>query len=409
LTSAYLLLIGSELMNLQRDDLNGRFILKRLEERNIKIKGYQIVPDDEDAISEAFSFATASSDIVISSGGLGPTGDDVTREGLAKAQSVSLEKNPKWFSEIRKKIEKRGREIRDFDVKMAMVPKGSKVVPNKFGLAAGIFSKTKKKLIFALPGVPTEFEEMAVNFVLREIDKRFTEEQPHSIKAVLAGIRESEVQEFLSQYDKQEWVSYSILPHYGVLELSFLIYQKLFLKTINNDILEGLKNRFATNLISLDGRSIVEVLAGELKKKDLSLSIAESITGGTLSKKIVALGGASSFYKGGITAYSNEAKTDILGVPRELIEKHGAVSEEVALAMARGARARFLSSCAIATTGIAGPTGETEEKPVGLVHIAVSAPDKEEVHRHVFPFDRTGVIEMASNFALFHLLSLLRK
>ncbi len=408
MTSACILLIGSELFRFDKEERNGRLILPLLEERNIKIKGYQIVPDSEEAIARAFSSAIAGSDIIISSGGIGPTGDDLTREGLARARGTSLEKKGRWFSEIRRKIEERGREIRDFDVKMAMVPKGCKIIPNTYGLAGGVYLKTKKKMVFCLPGVPREFEEMSRNFVLREIDSRFSEEQPHLIKVTLAGVRESEVQEFLSKFDKQDWVSYSILPHYGVLDLSFLIYQKLFLETVSREIFDGLEQRFSENIISLEGESLVEVLAKKMAEKKMTLSVAESLTGGSLSKKIVSLPGVSSFYKGGITAYSNEAKSEILGVPRELIEKHGAVSEEVALAMARGARARFLSSCAIATTGVAGPDGGSAEKPVGLFFVAVAAPGKEEVHRFLFPFDRRGVMEFASHYGLYHLLKLLR-
>ena len=143
--------------------------------------------------------------------------------------------------------------------------------------------------------------------------------------------------------------------------------------------------------------------------RSLTLSVAESLTGGSLSKKIVSLPGVSSFYKGGITAYSNEAKSDILGVPRDMLEKHGAVSEEVALAMARGARARFLSSCAIATTGVAGPDGGSNEKPVGLFYVAVAAPGKEEAHRLAFPGGRHGVMEFASHYGLYRLLKLIEK
>ncbi|HPA27006.1 MAG TPA: molybdopterin-binding protein, partial [Acidobacteriota bacterium] len=182
MTSACILLIGSELFRFDKEELNGRFILPLLEERNIKIKGYQIVPDSEEAIARAFSAAMAGADIVIASGGIGPTGDDLTREGLARARGTSLEKKGRWFSEIKRKIEERGREIRDFDVKMAMVPRGCKIIPNKFGLAGGVYLKTKKKMVFCLPGVPREFEQMTLDFVLGEIDSRFSEERPHSIK-----------------------------------------------------------------------------------------------------------------------------------------------------------------------------------------------------------------------------------
>jgi nicotinamide-nucleotide amidase len=408
LTGAYLLLLGSELLDFKREDKNGKLVIEFLKGRNISLRGFQILEDDEELISEAFRFAISQSDIVISSGGIGPTGDDLTREALAGALSVPLVPDACWLGEIEKRLALRQKSVTEHDRKMALIPLGSKAIFNHNGLAAGVFSTIGDKKVFLLPGVPSEFKSMLETFVIKEIDRTHKIEEMSCLRFTLAGIREAEVQKFLSTCDDKAGIKYSILPHHGFLEVSFTIETEKAGDGIGGEIGRGFSSAFKENLISTAGEGIVQVLAEKLGEKKFTLSVAESLTGGFISQKIVSLSGASSFFKGGVTAYSNEAKTGLLGVPEELVEKYGAVSEQVALAMARGARARFLTSCAIATTGIAGPTGATPEKPVGLVYIAVSKPHKEEVHRFVFPLDRMGVIEMASNYALFHFLKLLR-
>lgn len=406
--SIHLLLVGSELLDLKRDDKNGKFLSRLLGERNLKFSQIDIVDDDEKKIAAAFTNALSQADVVISSGGIGPTGDDLTREGLAQALCLPLVEDKDAMASIAEKIKKRGKELKDFEHKMAFVPPGSQAIPNNAGLAAGIFAKIENRMIFVLPGVPREFEEMAKTFVMKEINSHYKIKKTLTVNASLAGIRESEVQEFLSEYDNRKGLKYSILPHYGFLEVSFLLEGETYGAKDKRNIEKALEAKFPQNLISLEGKNLVQVLAEEINKRKFSLSVAESLTGGTISKKIVSLPGASAFYKGGVTAYSDEAKMDILGIHDEVIKEHGAVSEETALAMARGARARFLSSCAVATTGIAGPSGETRNKPAGLVYIAVSKPHKEEVYRFVFPLDRDGVIEMTANYALFHVIKLLR-
>lgn len=399
-----LLLIGSELFDFQRKEINGRVVLDFLKNRNFEIANLQIVEDNIKSIKSAFLNASEVSDVIIASGGIGPTGDDLTREGLSQALKKNLISDKNWFKEIEKRLHLRNKESKEFEKKMALVPEGGKIIPNKYGLAGGVYLEEKGKTYFLLPGVPSEFQEMFKNFVSPQIMKKYKIEPKKELKFVLSGIRESEIQEYLKDIDEKKDISYSILPHFGVIELKFLFKTE----RLKREIQKEFSKIYCKNIISSNGEGVVETILKELKRKNFSLSCAESLTGGNLSKKIVSLSGASQFYKGCVIAYSNEAKIDILGVPQEYIRKYGAVSEKTALAMARGARARFLSQCAIATTGIAGPTGGTSRKPVGLVYIAVSKPGKEMVFKYIFPFSREGVIETASNYALFHFLKFLK-
>ena len=404
---AFLLLIGSELLDLEREDANGKYIVEKLKERNIDICGYEIIEDDLNLIKETLQKSNKIADIVITSGGLGPTGDDLTREGLAEAFSLELILNEEWFKEIEERFKSRGRQMREIDRKMAMIPKGSRIIPNKYGTASGIYFDFEDKMLFSLPGVPSEFKTMTEDFVLKEIDQRFQLKPKEILRITFAGIGESDIQEVLDEIiEENDILKYSILPHFGITEVKIVLdnSHSKNLDEIKKPLLKNLRK----NIVSLKGESIVEVINEIMRKNDYSLSVAESITGGTISRKIVAVSGVSSFYKGSITAYSNEAKIELLGVPEEEIEQFGAVSENVALSMVRGARARFLTPCAIATTGIAGPTGETKDKPLGLVYIAVSKPGKERVFKHLFPFQRKNVIEMTSNYALYYLLQILR-
>ncbi|MCX7829601.1 MAG: nicotinamide-nucleotide amidohydrolase family protein [Acidobacteria bacterium] len=403
--SASILLIGSELLSASNNESNGRIVLDFLEKRNFEIKNFQIVEDDKEAIKASFENAIKVSDIVISSGGIGPTGDDLTREGLSLALGKNLIINKKWLKEIEKKLLIRNKKIKECDRKMAYVPEGGMIIPNKYGLAGGVFFTEKDKFIFLLPGVPSEFKEMFESFVCKKIDKNFKAKKRSELKVTFAAIRESEIQEYLKNLDRLINLKYSILPHFGVIDLKILFENEEDKLRTEKKIFKI----FKSNIISINGNSLVDEIKKEMFKRKIFLSVAESLTGGNISKKVVSVSGASEFFKGSVTAYSNEAKIEILGVPEKYIQKYGAVSEEVALAMARGVRARFLSQCAIATTGIAGPSGGSRKKPVGLVYIAVSKPHKERVYRYIFPLSREGVIEMTSNYALYHFLQLIKE
>lgn len=401
---ASLILIGSELFEFKKEERNSKSALDFFNKKGIEVSTIQIVEDKIDSIKKAFENALTLSEIVVSSGGLGPTGDDLTREGLSAYLQKDLEFDNKWLKEIDRKLKIRRKRLSDVDSKMALIPKGGKIIPNKYGLAGGIHFQKDGKEIFCLPGVPSEFNEMFENYVKNVVDKKFKTKNKSELKVLFSAIRESEIQEYLKKFDESKNIKYSILPHFGVINLNFIFSREINKKEVKKEIRE----RFGKNVISFKGESLVEKIKREMEKKNYFLSVAESLTGGNISKKIVTLSGVSNFFKGSVVAYSNEAKVDLLGVPQKYIKKYGAVSEKVALSMAQGVRARFLTECAIATTGIAGPTGGSKNKPLGLVFIAVSKPKKERIYKYIFPLSREGVIEMTSNYALFHLFKLLR-
>lgn len=403
--SLSLILIGSELLRGEREDKNSKAIKSFCAKEGLRLKGVYQVLDDIEEIKKIVTFSLNESDFVITSGGIGSTIDDLTKEALSDLFNKELKLDRRWLKVIENRLKLRNKEIKDSDFKMAKVLEGSKPIKNRFGLSCGIHLEVEKKHLFVLPGVPMEFDEMFKTYVSKEILKHFKKKKTFSYKFILGGIRESEIEEVLEEIKEKRGVSFSILPSFGIVEVTFSSHNKLILSNIK----KILEKRLKDNIISKDGTSVISSIKKELQKRGYSVSIAESLTGGELSRAFVSLSGISSVFRGAVVAYSNEAKVELLGVPKTYIENDGAVSEKVALAMVRGARARFLSECAIATTGIAGPTGGTDKKPVGLVYIALSKPEKEVVYKHMFPFSRDGVIKATTNYALFYFLKLLRE
>lgn len=405
MASLSLILIGSELLKGVREDKNSYTIKSFCVKEGLELKGVYQVLDDIEEIKKIVTFALNESDFVITSGGIGSTIDDLTKEALSELFNKELKLDRKWLKVIENRLKLRNKEVKDGDFKMAKVLEGGKPIKNRFGLSCGIHLEVEKKHLFVLPGVPMEFDEMFETYVSKEILKHFKKKKTFSYKFILGGIRESEIEEVLEELKEKRKVSFSILPSFGIVEVTFSSSHRTILSTIKKIF----EKRLREYIISKDGTSIVTNIKEELQKRGYSISIAESLTGGEVSRAFVSLSGISSVFKGAIVAYSNESKIELLGVPKKYIENYGAVSEKVALAMVRGARARFLSECAIATTGIAGPTGGTDKKPLGLVYIALSKPEKEVVYKHIFPFSRDGVIKATTNYALFYFLKLLRE
>ncbi len=221
----------------------------------------------------------------------------------------------------------------------------------------------------------------------------------------MAGIAEVQAEETLRPWYNKPGVAVSILPSLGILKITFTITAPPAVEPepLENEARLALAKGLGAHLVSLDGASLPEVLGESLLEKGATLAVAESCTGGLVAQKVVSAAGASRYFLGSITAYANEAKQKLLGVPEETLLKHGAVSEETALAMARGARARFLASWAVATTGVAGPTGGTPDKPAGTVWIGVAGPGVERSFKIYFPMDRESMMELSANYALFYL------
>jgi nicotinamide-nucleotide amidase len=404
--TAALLLIGSELTDPARRDANGTLAAARLRELGFGIGLVARVEDRVEAIAAAVSSALDTCDAVIASGGLGPTGDDLTREGAARALGVGIREDETWAEVLRLRLASRGRPLDSVNRRQALVVEGGETVPNPRGLACGCWVRRGGAHIILLPGVPGEFGEMLETSVLPGLREAFPDRpEVRTVKAVLAGLAESAAEPVLSPWYARRGVSASILPHLGILRVT------LTLSSPPADSAEALeaeaRRAFADgwkgHLVSLDGSSLEQVLGEALLRRGWSLAAAESCTGGLLAQKVVGVPGASRYFLGSVTAYDNAAKRSLLGVAPEVLERHGAVSEETARAMVRGARARFGASCAAATTGVAGPDGGSPDKPAGTVWIAVGTPEGEWAHRVFLPLDRLSVMEFSAHTALFHL------
>jgi nicotinamide-nucleotide amidase len=266
------------------------------------------------------------------------------------------------------------------------------------------------KVIALLPGVVPEFARMLEESVLPRVASRFPERpEVRVVRAVVAGLPEAQAEPVLAPWYGKPGVAVSILPVLGVLRITLTLTDPPAggLAALEDEARRHLSAGLAGHLVSLDGIPLEQRIGELLLVKGWTLAAAESCSGGRAAHKIVSVPGASRYFLGGVEAYANEAKQNLLGVPAELIERHGAVSEEVAIAMARGARSRFGASCAIAITGVAGPDGGTTEKPVGLVHVAAATPEAESARRIHFPLDRASVMELSANYALYTLWRIL--
>jgi nicotinamide-nucleotide amidase len=406
--NAALALVGSEMVDPRRPDANGPFARERLAELGIPVTLLVRVEDKEEAIAQVLRTALTQCDLVVTSGGLGPTGDDLTREGAALLLGRRVVEDPEWVRYLEARLASRGRVLDGAGRRQAHVVEGGEALPNSAGLACGCWLEVEGKALALLPGVPSEFRSMLAEQVLPRLRARFPN-QPSTriLRAVAAGLPEVDVERTLKPWYRVDGVDVSILPSRGVHRLTFTLWSPPApdLDRLQQEIAASLRDGLGKHLVSTDGTSLEQALGERLLSRGRTVAVAESCTGGLLGQKIVCVPGASRYFLGGITAYDNKAKRALLGVPAQTLEEHGAVSRETALAMARGARARFNASCAMATTGIAGPTGGTEEKPAGTVWIASATPEGERAIKIFFPLDRESVMEFSAHTALFLLWS----
>jgi nicotinamide-nucleotide amidase len=401
---AALVLVGSELVSFSRPDTNGPYAKERLASIGIPLVFSARVTDAVEEIRLALEAAHRCAEIVITSGGLGPTGDDLTREGAAALVGRGLTEDAPWLAVLEKRLSERGRALTQIGRKQAAIVEGGRAIANPIGLACGCWLEVDGCDLILLPGVPSEFRAMLDKEILPKLQKRYRDRpEVRVIKALAAGLPEADAEEVLKPWYKEQGVEVSILPQRGVHRITFTITappaeDPARLEASARDALAA---GLGGHLVSLDGTSLEEALGARLLERGWSLAVAESCTGGLLGHKVVSVPGASRYFLGGIVAYDNAAKRDLLGVPSGILEKHGAVSEETALAMARGARARFNAHCALATTGVAGPAGGSPEKPVGTVWIAAATPEAEVAQRICFPVDRESVMEIGANYAMY--------
>ena len=391
-----ILVIGSELVNGYVIDSNSTVIAKTLTEAGYQCRLIVKVGDHVDEIVDGLSFLSSKVKAVIITGGLGSTHDDLTREALAKYLAVELRMDNK-LKKIILKHQPAGEFSQESFLKQAQLPAGSKPILSSQGVAPGIFARKAEILYFALPGVPSEMREMLVA-VKDELNKHFKVSlMPVTRQFIICGLSEPEVAYKLKPVQESfRQAEFIISASQKVISITVVVDK--FQDMIKID--SKLTDCFGSQLVSNRGKKL-EIVVGEMLRREKQfLAMAESCTGGLLSKRITDVPGSSDYFLGSIISYSNQAKEELLGVRPQTLKKYGAVSKETALEMARGAKSALEADIAVSVTGIAGPSGGSKDKPVGLVYIAIASDSREIVKKFYFSGDRSSIRQQSSTVCL---------
>ncbi len=371
MTTSEIITIGTEIILGQITDSNTPYIAHALTEKGIMVQFQTSVGDDKELLKSALRVAAERVNLIIVTGGLGPTANDITRETLSDFFGVSLILDEKSYAHIQKIVESRHRKVTDADKKQALVPEGATVISNGNGTAAGFAFRHGNAEFVCLPGVPGEMQSMLHKYL--ETRTKYTDGEGCSLSRTIHtfGISERTVEDSLADCKNQARLM--TLVHDGIVSVSILTTAptRESAAKILDAVEQNVRQKLSHAVFGTGDETLESAVALLLKKHNKTIAVAESCTGGLVSDKLTNIPGISEFFLEGVVAYSNRAKSDILGVPEELIIKHGAVSREVARAMAEGVQKRSAANVGIGTTGIAGPGGATKDKPVGLVYVAV--------------------------------------
>lgn len=373
---AELVMIGTELLLGHTVDTNAAFLAQELAKLGIDLYYKSTVGDNWLRMLETLAQALSRSDVVITSGGLGATTDDLTREAIAAITNKPLKLNLEAVAAIEKYFHDRNRPMSDNNRKQAYLPSGSQMIPNHWGTAPGIICEVGEKCIICLPGVPGELKEMWSATVAPYLAKKGANSVIISRTLKFVGIGEAD----LAQLVHEEIINQTnptIAPYAGqgevVLRVTAKAENTAAAQAMIQPVEERLKQILAPYYYGADQDTLETVVGNMLRERGETLATAESCTGGLIAHRITNVPGSSDYFNCGFVTYSNEAKIELLGVDPVLIQQYGAVSREVAIAMAEGACRQAGTSWGLAVTGIAGPGGATRDKPVGLVHIAVAS------------------------------------
>lgn len=399
---AYLLIVGSELLLPGKADTHSSYLRDRLFELGIPLQGYCVAGDDENALIAQLDVASRSACLVILTGGLGPTEDDVTRKAVARFLRKSLRYDERVREQLEQFFAERQRQMPDNNLRQALVPVGSRVLPNRVGTAPGLHLEERGCHYLLLPGPPKELEPMFAEQVAPWLAQKFGQRPIRQRFFRLTGIPESAADQIASPiYRRYPEVNTTILSKPGDIEFILTALAETGAPSGSLDRLAGeLESALVNYIYSTDNIPMEEVIGRLLLERRASLSVAESCTGGLLAKRLTDVPGSSAWFKGGVVCYSNELKAKLVGVPPEIVEKYGAVSSNVAITLAAGIRHKTGTDLAVGITGIAGPGGATPEKPVGLVYIGLALGEKITVKKFQFYGDRERIRFQATQMAM---------
>lgn len=399
--TAGIVTIGDEILIGQIVDTNSAWLGDKLNKLGIKVSRILSIGDGRDEIISTLDHAIDNYNITFVTGGLGPTKDDITKFALAEIFSSELVMNQECFEHVRKLCELKSLDFNELNQNQSLVPACAETLVNEYGTAPCMIFSRGKNILISLPGVPFEMKSLCENKIFPIIKERFElTENIHISKAVF-GIPESVLAMRIASWEDSlpDYLHLAYLPNPKRILLRLSAYGESSREEIEAQFLK-LKEIIPQNYIGDSEISVEKSVADMLMERGETLSTAESCTGGAIAARFTAMSGASSYFMGGVISYDNRIKTEVLGVDAKVIEEKGAVSEEVVIMMAEGVRKLMGTTYAISTSGVAGPTGGTEEKPVGTVWMAVATPTKTITFKKVFTLLREQNIEYASSFAI---------
>ena len=404
---AEIIAVGSELLVPPRLDTNSLVITERLNEYGVEVRAKAIVGDRREDLEAVLRAALARTELVVLCGGLGPTDDDLTRDAVSAVTGRALREQAGVLDGIRQRFAARGARMPDINRRQAMVPEGADVIPNGFGTAPGLWLEHEGRVLLLLPGPPAELKPMLERVVAERLAPRAGGGRLFRRVLRICGRTESEVDERAAPVYSQ-WVSGPLPISTTVLTSPAQVELHLTVRASSaaeaharlDAAAADMAELFGADLFSMDGRALEEVVGQLLRDRGWHIGVAESCTGGLISGRLTDVAGSSDYVGFNAVCYSNQAKTAVLGVTPALLAERGAVSEPVALAMADGIRQRAASEIGIGVTGIAGPAGGSDDKPLGTVVIGVTTAEVRIVRTYRFPAGRVRVRQFAAQLAL---------
>lgn len=400
---AALISIGDELLIGQTTNTNAAWLGKELSQIGIPVTKSWTIADDPDEICASLDQLIPQVQLIILTGGLGPTKDDLTKHTLTKYFNTTLEIVPEVLERVKEFFEKRNREMLDVNIQQAALPVAAKVMHNYHGTASGMWFEKDSCIIVSLPGVPYEMKGIMIDEVFPNLKNRFETQELFHQTLMTQGIGESFLAEKIEDWENKvraEGLGLAYLPSPGTVKLRLSSKNGKTDAAIIHSYLEEIMIRLPKYAFSISERSISEVLGLLLAERKMTIGTVESCTGGAIAKELVEIAGSSTYYEGSIIAYSYEVKESHLGINHDELLKHGAVSEKVVSEMAERGREKLGVDLCIATSGIAGPTGGLPEKPIGTVWIAISTKNRVWAKRFQFGDNRERNISMTVLTAL---------
>lgn len=400
---AEIIAIGSELLTPHRTDTNSLWLTEKLNSVGIEVQIKTVVGDDEAIMEESVRDALKRSDVIISTGGLGPTEDDITRKVFARVTGRQLTLDYEVLEGIRHRFASRGYQMTPNNERQALIPQGARVLPNPNGTAPGIRIDQDNKLIVLLPGPPRENQPMFVDYVMSELERMSRGVRISRRVLKVTGLGESALDDMIAPIYKEYTnpVTTILFTDSEIeIHLTATADTAAHAEEIVEELTDKLEEKLGYYVYSTSGEMLEEVVGHQLRLKQFTIATAESCTGGLVAERLTRVPGSSDYFAGSIVSYTNDAKARLLGVSEEALERYGSVSGEVAEAMARGVKERIGATIAVSVTGTAGPGGGTDAVPVGTVYIGLADDLVTSNRRLVLPGDRHLVRWRASTAAL---------